>query len=92
MVVAFASVVEYFVRVGRLASATVINNIAPDFQNPQPPDHGLVDGAIGELVKVVQVSVERYSSVASKFLGAGLGLRDNRNYRKGEAILFVDWC
>jgi len=90
LVVAFASMVEHFVGVGGLGSSSVVDDIAPHLQHPQPPHQGLVDDPIGELVEVVQVSAECDSSVPGEFLGAGLGLGHDWKYRQCEAVLLVD--
>ena len=49
---------QHVVGIGWLVAASVVHDITPHLEHPQPPHQLLVDGALGEVMEVVQIAAE----------------------------------
>jgi hypothetical protein len=62
----------------RTGSRSIVNDVSPDLQRPEPTNEVFVDGTVSKCGQVVDVPPERRSVVSSKLLRARFRLGDDR--------------
>jgi hypothetical protein len=69
-------------RIERSVTASIIHDIAPYFQHPQPAQERFVNRTTGQLRQVVHITAQCSPSVARELLSTCLRLGDHRQRRQ----------